>query len=500
MSLVTSTCISSPLEGPLDYLEALRLTNRIYARLVGRRPVFDRREQYYEGKQPLSFATEEWKKANAARYTGFSDNWTRPVVDAEGERIKHTGLKLGKGMDAAAEKLWNQWLYNEMEMQSSQGFVSSLITSRSFVIVWGDSNDEPTITWEHASDVEIEYDWANPRIRKAALKTWADEKLEYATLYTPDQVWKFQRSRSMSKDDKESQAEQAKVNAVSEGGWVPRQLADEPWPLPNPIGVVPVVEIPNRPMLRGDPVSEIQGVMPMQDAINLLWAYLFLSADYASMPARVVLHQGPPMTPILDTATGKEIGKKAVDMKDLAEKRLLYLSGADTSIDSWDAAKLDVFTDTIEIAVGHIAAQTRTPPTYLVSKTGMSNVNGEGLKASEIGLVKKTLEFQTFATPALREVYRLVALAMGDQQLAQATRLATVAWMNPEIRSESQLADALVKKKQMGYPLEYLMEVDGLDPLEVKRVLAMAARESEEAMSFGVQAAIDSEAPIEPTP
>ena len=483
----------------MDALEALRLTNRIYARLVGRRPTFDRREQYYGGTQPLSFATDEWKKANAARYTGFSDNWTRPVVDAEGERIKHTGLKLGKGMDDAAEKLWTQWLYNEMEMQSSQGFVSSLVTSRSFVIVWGDSNDEPTITWEHASDVEIEYDWANPRIRKAALKTWADETLEYATLYTPDWVWKFQRPRFFVKDDKKSWAEQAKVDAASEGGWVPREVAGEIWPLNNPIGVVPVVEIPNRPMLRGDPVSEIQGVIPMQDFINLMWAYLMLAADYASMPARVVLHQGPPMMPILDS-TGKEIGKKPVEMKDLAEKRLLYLSGGDTAIDAWDAAKLDVFTDTIEIAVGHIAAQTRTPPTYLVSKTGMSNVNGEGLKASEIGLVKKTLEFQTFATPALREVYRLVALAMGDQKLAQTTRLATVTWMNPEIRSESQLADALLKKKQMGYPLEFLMEVDGLDPMEVKRVLAMAARESEEAMSFGVQAAIDSGAPVEPTP
>jgi len=475
----------------LEASEALALTNRIYARLVGRRPTFDRREQYYEGKQPLSFATDEWRKANAAQYEGFSDNWTKPVVDAEGERLKHTGIKLGDGAEGAAERLWKHWLYNEMEMQSSQGFVSSLITSRSFAIVWADSNDEPTISWEHASDVEIEYDWANPRIRKAALKTWADDKWEYATLFTPDSVWKFERSRHAPRDVSGSQAEQAKVNAASEGGWVPREVAGEVWPLNNPIGVVPVVEIPNRPMLRGDPVSEIQGVIPMQDAINLLWSYLFLSADYASMPARVVLHQGPPMTPILDN-TGKQIGTKAVDMKDLAEKRLLYLSGADTAIDSWDAAKLDVFSDTIEIAVGHIAAQTRTPPTYLVSKTGMSNVNGEGLKASEIGLVKKTLEFQTFATPALREVYRLVALAMGDQKLAQETRLATITWMNPEIRSESQLADALIKKKQMGYPLEYLMEVDGLDPLEVKRVLKMAARESEEAMSFGVQAAIDS--------
>jgi hypothetical protein len=107
----------------------------------------------------------------------------------------------------------------------------------------------------------------------------------------------------------------------------------------------------------------------------------------------------------------------------------------------------------------------------------MSNVNGEGLKASEIGLVKKTLEFQTFASPALREVYRLIALAMGDMKLAQQARLASISWMNPEIRSEAQLADALLKKKSIGYPMEYLLELDGLDPQDIQRVMGMIEEE-----------------------
>lgn len=460
----------------MDADAALQLVNRIYARLNARRPEIDQREEYRAGKQPLSFATDEWRKANAARYAGFSDNWCAPVVDAESERIKHTGIKIGDDA-AAGAVLWEQWLLNEMEMQSSQGFVTTLNDARSFVLVWGSSADEPVVTWEHPSSVEVEYDWQNPRKRSAALKTWVDGDTEFANLYTADWLWKFERPRSQGKNDRDSQATQARLKGASEGSWVAREVPGEVWPLENPMGEVPIVEIPNRPMLGGDPISEIHGVMPMQDAINLLWAYLFLSADYASMPARVVLGQGPPQTPILDKATGAVIGQRPVDIKDLQEKRLLYLSGKDTTINSWEAAKLDVFTDTIEIAVGHIAAQTRTPPTYLVSKTGMSNVNGEGLKASEIGLVKKTLEFQTFASPALREVYRLIALAMGDKGLAQKARLATISWMNPEIRSESQLADALLKKKQIGYPLRYLMEIDGLDPLEVDRVMAMREEE-----------------------
>lgn len=479
----------------MDSTEALRLTNRIYSRLAGRRPEIQKREDYADGKQPLSFATEEWRKANAARYDGFSDNWCGPVLSAEGERISHTGLKLrGDNGSKAAGVLWEQWLLNEMEMQSSQGFITTLTAARSFVIVWGDSStDEPRVTWEHPSNVEIEYDFANPRIRRAALKTWADEKLEYATLYAPDQVFKFERPRLAAQDERQSQATQGKLGQLAEGGWEPREIPGEPWPLTNPMGEVPVVEVPNRPKLAGDPVSEIEGVMPMQDAINLLWAYLFLAADYASMPARVVLGSGPPMMPILDPTTGKKVGEKPVDMKDLNEKRFLYLQKEGTTISSWDAAKLDVFYDTIEVAVGHIAAQTRTPPTYLVSKTGMSNVNGEGLKASEIGLVKKTLEFQTFATPALREVYRLIALAMGDKALAQEARLATVSWMNPEIRSDAQLADALVKLKTLGYPLEYLMELYGMGPIEIQRVLGMREKELAAALDFGVESALNGE-------
>jgi hypothetical protein len=483
----------------MDAMTAARTVDRLYSRLIGRRGDIRRAEDYHEGRQPLSFATEEWRKANAARYTGFSDNWCGAVVSAEAERILHTGVKLGDGYEAASKELWEQWLLNEMEMQSSQGFVTSLTAKRSYVLVWGDSNDDSLITWEHPSSVEIEYDWGNRRKRTAAIKTWADTEMEYATLYLPEAVYKFQRARMANGNEQQSQKKQAEVGAATSGGWVPRLSSNEVWPLPNPMGEVPIVEVPNRPNLSRDPLSEIQGVMPMQDAINLLWAYMFLAADYASMDARIILGTAPPKVPILD-ANGQKTGERPVDMKDLQEKRFLYLADKDAKIDSWKAAELAQFGDIIELAVGHIAAQTRTPPTYLVTKTGMSNVNGEGLKASEIGLVKKTLEFQTFASPAIRDVYRLIALAKGDEKLARLARLGTMAWANPEIRSEAQLADALLKKKQMGYPLEYLMEIDGLDPAEVERVLAMREAELRDPQIEAAARALAPGGDVQPVP
>lgn len=465
----------------MEMSAAEKLRDRIYERLSARRPTIDTSERYYRGDQPLSFATEEWREANASRYSGFSDNWCGTVVNAEAERIAPIGVA---GVDRqVGRRMWDDLRRNEFDAQFSQALVTALTTSRAYVSVWMGSDGEPIVSAEHPAHVEIEYSWENPRLRRAALKVWMDDVKEFATLYTPDEVWKWERQRPTSRDDRASQAAQSRADSLSGGGWVTRQGGrDESWPVRNPLGIVPVVEIPNRPTLLGDPVSEIAGVMPMQDAINLLWAYLFLAADYASMPARVGLATAPPMIPIMDKVTGAKIGERPVEMRDLAEKRMLFLTGENAKIDSWDAARLDVFTDTIEVAVGHIAAQTRTPPHYLVANKGLSNLSGDALTAAEIGLVQKADEFITFTNPAIREVMRLVALVRGDSGAAGQAQLAEVVWKNREIRSESQLADALVKKRQMGYPLEYLLELEGKDPATIERVMSMIEQEGSDLM------------------
>ena len=487
----------------MDAKEALALVDKIYARLRSRRPEIDKSERYYAGDQALTFATDEWMKANGARYAEFSDNWCASVTNAEAERIGVIGIKLrgedplkrDAGSQRRASELWDHWNRNEMAAQSSQGFLTSLNSKRSYVLVWG---EDAEVTWEHPSNVEIEYDWMNPRKRKAALKTWVDESTEYATLYTPESLWKFERPRSgLANAQAAPQAVQMAQSGVgSVGAWRAREVAGEPWPVPNPMRVVPIVEVPNRPLLRGEPVSEIQTVMPKQNAINLIWAYSFFAADYMSMPARVLLGAQPPMRPILD-AEGNVVGKEPITMAQLNEARLAVFSGEHAKIDQWSPASVEGFMDLIDVLVGHIAAQTRTPPTYLVTKTGMSNVNGEGLKASEIGLVNKVLEFQTFATPELREMFSLIAKAKGDEPLADEVRLSTIVWKNPEIKSEAQLADMITKKRAAGYPLEWLMEQEGIDPYDMQRIKEMIKEEQKAANDFGVEAALNGE--VEPT-
>ena len=473
----------------METLETARLrVEKLYNRIAHRSSSIETLEAYYEGKQPLAYASDEWRKFHQNRYAGFSDNWCGVVANAPAERLHVDGFKLDTSTVKATDsesQLWRDWLDNEMDIQSSQGFLGSIVSKRSHVLVWGDEDGEPVVTWEHPAFVEVEYDYENPRLYTAALKVWRDDETEFATLFTPEQVWKFSRP-SRTVEDARSWPEQ-KRQAMLAGTWELRPRGDAPNPQPNPLGEVPVTEFPNRPTLRGVPLSDIEGTMSMQNAINLLWAYLFTAADHASFPARVVMGQEPPKMPIMD-ASGNVVGEKTVKIDDLANGRLLWLTGQTTKIDQFDAAKLDVFTAVIEEAVGHIAAQTRTPPHYLVANKGLSNLSGDALVAAETGLAKKVQEQQMFFSPAIRRVFRQIALVRGNRALADEARRGTVLWRNAENRSENQLADSLIKKKQIGYPFEWLLMEDGKSPEDIKQIIAMRDKEQEAAIEQGMNA------------
>lgn len=469
---------------PLTSDQAVTKVASLYARLAGRRAEIERLNKYFRGEQPLAYASDEWKAFHRGRFGDFSDNWCGVVANSPSERLKVNGFRIGDDVDVVSpeeRQLKADWDLNDMDAQSSQGFLQSIIAKRSAVIVWGDDNDEPTMTWEHPAQVIVDYDPQNPRRRVAALKAWLEGDTEYATLYTPDEVWKFERPEAYTQATGDTTKSGLMVVGMAShnDGWVPRRnTGDDVWPIDNPLGLVNVVEFPNRPMLGGEPLSDIAGTVSMQNAINLLWAYLFGAADYASMPARVIMGQEPPKIPVLDDA-GQKIGEKPVPPEALTKGRLLWLTGTDTKVDQFDAAKLDVFTGVINVAVRHVAAQTRTPVHYIVGE--LTNVNGETLLAGETGLVKKVQEIQLFAGSAVREVNRLSALVRGNQGVADACRLGQVLWADAETHTMAQASDAALKDRQIGYPLAWVAEHrHGLTQPEIARLMEMVEAEGQD--------------------
>lgn len=452
--------------------QALQLVALLEQELLNRSAEVDRNSRYYTGKQPLKYASDQFKKYHGERYVDFSDNWVAPVADAPVERLTVLGIK-GLGDEEADTESWRVWQTNALDADSQLGFLGAVNSSRSFGLVWGDPDDPetPVVTFEDASQCVIAYRPGSRRKRRAALKKWQDGNCDYATLYLPDEVWKFERPIMRQKTSL------ILLSAVDEElkKWAPREL-DEPNPQPNPMGIVPLVELPNKPTLADEPISDVTGVIAMQDAVNLLWAQLFTASDYASFPQRIVLGAERPMMPILNDK-GEEVGRRPVDLSKFAVDRVLWITGENSKIAEWQAANLKAYTDVIEIAVGHIAAQTRTPQHYLIGK--MANLSGDALIAAETGLVKRVQEKTLWFGQAVREIFGLIALAQGNEAKAKAITAGTVLWADAQSRSQAQLADALLKLRQIGFPFEYLAAKWGLTPPEVLDLIDMKKRETE---------------------
>lgn len=452
--------------------QARSLVTVLESELATRWGEVDRYTRYYKGDQRLRFASDEFRKYHGARYDDFADNWVQVVADSPVERLTVTGIKPA-GTDRADDELWRVWQANGLDADSQLGFQGSVIAGRSYVLVWGNPEDPetPEVTFEDASSCVVAYEPGSRRKRRAALRRWQDGHMEIAVLYTPDEVWKFERS--LVKQEKSAQMADADEKLAK---WQPRDMGAEPNPQPNPMGVVPVVELPNKPMLADDPISDVSGVVAMQDAINLVWAQLFTASDYASFPQRVVLGADRPTIPILDSL-GNVKGNKPVDLEKFAMDRVLWITGDEsTKIAEWSAANLEAYTSVIEVAVGHIAAQTRTPQHYLIGR--MANLSGDALIAAETGLVQKSKEKQTWFGQALREMFRLIALAQDNDAQARAVAGGQVLWADAESRSHAQLADALQKLKAIGFPFEWIAARYGLTPTEVADVVAMRERDA----------------------
>ena len=468
----------APVSGPqmtADTAAVVAKMNRLADELAYREKLVKKRLDYYTGDHPLKYASAEFASYFGARFKGFNDNWCQPVINSPAERMNPLGVRLDgeqRGVDPDLERVWRA---NDGDAGASKAFVLSTAAARSFASVWGDQDDEdtPVVTWERPDQAIVEYGDRGQRV--AGMRLWRDDRLEYTVLDDGSFLWKFQRNAA-----RDGRMRSGLVTpSMAPGGWTPREVPGEPWPLPNPLGEVAMVELPNNDLLdRDNPLSDIDGVIAMQDAINLVWAYLMNALDYASLPQRVVTGAEIPKIPVLD-AEGQIKGHRPLELDTLIKERILWVPGQNAKIAEWSVASLDVFSAVIERAVEHIAAQTRTPPHYLIGK--VANLSAEALTAAETGLVAKTRERTTYLSPGLRSVYRLIALAMGDEKKAQAVRSGTVVWDDFQYRALGQKVDALTKLHTMGFPFEWIAEQYGLTPLEVERVVRMRKAEDPKA-------------------
>lgn len=426
MSLNLYSVTSKP-ETPAGWADYLALNLSLQARDA------QRMNDYYEGRHSLLFAQDKFRRAYADLIGKFADNFCSLIVDSVAERLAVEGFRMNADPEADKDA-WNIWQRNDMDARSSTAMVESLVSARSFATVWGDSDGNPIIELEDASELIVYYGaGTDKRHPKLALKRWVDEwGTWHARLWTPTSSYK--------------------MTGISNGGtW------GDYTETPNPLGVVPVVELANRPRLRFDPSSELRLVAPIQDAINKVVRDALVASEFAAYPQRWVTgleieedEQGQPKKPPFDPALD----------------RMFQAEDSSVNFGQFAAADLGNYAKLVDMLVQHLATVSRVPFHYFLINGGQAP-SGESINSAEAGLVAKVRDRQMHFGDAWERVMRLAFRVMDDPR-AEASTAETI-WRDPEYRTEGQHVDALLKLKTLGVPVQQIWQDAGYSPTQIER-------------------------------
>lgn len=400
-------------------------------------------ELYLDGIPPFPQAIIKAKVTKVYRnlMPVASAPWASLIVDSTLDRLEISGIESDdKDMDKI---VWGAWQDNQMDAESKLGNSSALINGRAFATVWRPpGSDGPEVSLDDASTMIVQYAEGSRCRRVAALRRWkGEDEKTYVTLYRADGIYKFVEA---------GEGEGRAPGRAKAGGawWEAREEDGEEWPLSNPWGVVPVVEIAiNRrlkpgcfPYARG----EYEHCLGLIDRINLLTFLGLVVAFWMGFPLRGVIGErilrdddGEPIAPF--DAYASELAQ----LEDPAAKTFEYKAA--------DRKNLSIFPE-----LDQLSTITKTPRHYFPMENGMTNLAADAIRASEGSLHAKVTNYKATTGEGWEDVLRLCGL-MSDEEVELSPR-AELKWLDHESRSVAEAADAATKLSSIGLPWQIIAQ------------------------------------------
>ena len=410
---------------------------------------------YYEGRHRLGYASAKFRNTFGSLFSHFSDNWCGLIVDSVEERLNIEGFRMGSTGEQADTEAWRIWQKNGLDLQSELAHREAMVTGAAYITVWaGDDPNTPNISVESSQQMIVAYEPGDRRKRVGAWKRWLDDDgYIYGTLYLPDQIIKYRSGgKYNSYDLKSKDFSSLTTDRVQ---WILRPGVEAI--MPNPLGVVPVVELKNQPRILGDGRSEIEGIMNLQDAANKLIVDMLVSAEYSAFRQRWVTG--------LDIPTDNN--GNPVEPFEAAVDRLWQTNSPDAKFGEFEQTDLGNYVSSIELLVQHVASQSRTPFHYFLLNGGQAP-SGESIQSAEAGLISKARRRMRSFEEGWEEAMRIAFLIKNDRERGEAYD-AQVIWKDPAYRSQSALVDSLLKLDALGVPRKQLWSDAGYTPQQIAR-------------------------------
>lgn len=406
----------------------------------------------YNGTAPAAYLSDSSKKALSNGLRRLSVNIPRLVVGSMVDRLTVTGFKTANadGVMGDAADLRAALRKANFSTLSELAHTDRLTYGAAFVTVWAHrTNDRrPVMIVDSPLTMAADIDPTTGEVR-GAVRTWAAGGASYAAHLQPTQTRIYR----------------ANGDAAAAGAYELMSTHA------NGLGIVPVV-----PMLRRDGSADMRGtsliadVLDLTDALAKILQDAMVASEYHAQPRR--------------WATGLEIefdyDGKAIDP--FGASRLLQSEAPETKFGQLDGARPDGYVDLIATLTQQIGSLTGLPPHYL-GLHGDQPASAEGVKAAEVQLTSRALSEQRQLSRPWEQVAALIMAITTGKDVDTFDYYAT--WANPEVRTPAQAADAAVKLKSLGIPLESLLSDPlGYEPEQIRSI--MAGQRSEQILAAGL--------------
>jgi len=436
---------------PNDYRQLLTM------KLARQRAAASKANAYYSGTQGLQFLDPEIARMMNGRLATLNINFARLVVDTLESRIQVSGFASSPG-GASDASLWELWQASNMDEQSQQAHLDALIYGRAFYLAWAGADGSPMLSAESPMQCAVHRDPVT-RETTAALKQWRDDDgYTHALLFTPNEISQFLSSSELTTDHL------MMTPTPSLGDSFKLVRTD-----PNPLGVVPMVALVNRPRLETpDGESELIDLMPILDGISKLATDLMVSSEYSASPRRYVTGIAP-----MD-ATQAQMDEIAETIKARWEKahaaKFLIAPSPDTKFGQFDTPSLQNYIGAIEMFSAQIAAIASLPPQYL-SLLNSNPTSADAIRSSESRLTAKAKRRQQVWSGAYEELMR-IAVTIRDGQPDNRLQDMETLWVSAEPTTIAQSADAETKLFAAGV-IDQRTALAALDysPQEIDRII-----------------------------
>jgi hypothetical protein len=436
---------------------------------------YERFRDYYNGKHDLQFATVKFNQAFGLLFKAFGYNRCRAVVRAHTDRLYVESFDAGENTKVVdrAEELWG---INRMDKVQLEIHRDALTTGAGYLWVWTDpSGDKPVVMWPQSPvNMAVRYAEHDPTLLEVAGKVWRNRYgYTRATIYMRDRLERWISLKATEKDSTVPKVDDMQPYNDDGLGSV----------ITNPYDRVPIFPFFNHPVL-GDTLgcSELNDVMPLQNAINKTLTDELVTEEFMAYPQRVISGIDPESNPYGDQSQEERANQQKFAQFSAGQLRILTLSDPASKVQEFSAARLDQYTNMADFWDKAISRVSTVPVHWLTLSSDFPS--GRALRTAEAPFVAKLQgQQETFSDP-WEDSQRFAQEVAGPGEVKGRFG---VKWRSAAPMAQEDEMDLVLQMIATGIPLEIALADIGWSASKIEEVVDARDKAVKEQMRMAAQ-------------